>query len=96
MKRGGPGRRLVSIAVAAEQADVHPRTIRRWIAAGRLPAFRVGPHLVKIDLNDLDVFIRPVPTATRPPDPSPRPLRAPADSRPPNWDGSDFTAFDTP
>lgn len=55
-------RRLVGINRAAEYADVHPITLRRWISAGRLPAFRVGPRLLKIDLNDLDAMLRPIPT----------------------------------
>jgi excisionase family DNA binding protein len=53
-------RRLVTIAVAAEYVDVHPRTLRRWIAAGRLPAYRLGPRLIKLDLDELDEFMRPV------------------------------------
>lgn len=53
-------KRLASIAAAAEQADVHPRTIRRYIAAGRLPAYRVGPRLLKVDLDDLDAVFTPV------------------------------------
>ncbi|WNV89019.1 helix-turn-helix domain-containing protein [Umezawaea sp. Da 62-37] len=56
-------RRLSSIAVAAEYADVSTRSIRRWISAGLLTGYRVGPRLVKIDLNDLDRIARPIPTA---------------------------------
>jgi excisionase family DNA binding protein len=56
-------RRLVGIAQASEYADVHPITIRRWVAAGRVPAYRAGPRLLKIDLNELDAMLRPVPTA---------------------------------
>ena len=37
-----PSRRLASIEAAAEFYDVHPRTVRRLIAAGKLSAFRVG------------------------------------------------------
>lgn len=56
--------RLRSIAVAAEHADVTPRTVRRWVASGLLPAYRVGPRLLKVDLEDLDRMItRRVPTA---------------------------------
>jgi excisionase family DNA binding protein len=53
-------RRLRTLKVAAEYADVHPRTLRRWIAAGRVPAYRLGPRLIKVDLDDLDEFMRPV------------------------------------
>ena len=55
--------RLASIAVAAEYADVSSRTIRRYIAEGRLAGYRVGPRLVKVDLADLDCLATPIPTA---------------------------------
>lgn len=56
-------RRLASLATAAEYVDVNVRTLRRWIAEGRLTGYRVGPQLIKVDLNDLDAMIRPVPSA---------------------------------
>jgi len=52
-------KRLISLTQAAESLDVNPRTIRRWIAAGRLPAYRVGPRLVKVDPADLAALVRP-------------------------------------
>lgn len=58
-----PQRRLASIAVAATHADVSARSIRRWISAGLIPGYRVGPRLVKVDLNDLDRLARRIPTA---------------------------------
>ena len=39
--------RLTSFESAANYADVSTRSIRRWIAAGLLPGYRVGPRLVK-------------------------------------------------
>lgn len=56
-------RRLASIAHAAAYSDLSNRTIRRYIAEGRLPGYRVGPRLVKVDLDDLDAITRPIPTA---------------------------------
>ena len=55
-------RHLVNINQAAEYADVHPMTLRRWIAAGRVRAYRVGPRLLKVDLNELEASLRPIPT----------------------------------
>jgi excisionase family DNA binding protein len=55
--------RLTSVENAANYADVSTRSIRRWIAAGLLPGYRVGPRLVKVDLNDLDQLARRIPTA---------------------------------
>ncbi len=58
----GAPRRLGSLATAAELAGgVHPRTIRRWIAAGRITGYRAGPKLLMVDLDELDRVIRPVP-----------------------------------
>jgi len=56
-------RRLRSIADAAEFAGVNPRTIRRRIADGTLIGYRMGPRLIRIDLNELDALLRPIPTA---------------------------------
>lgn len=56
-------RRLTSIAEAARYADVSTHSIRRWIAAGRVPGYRVGPRLVKVDLDELDKIVRRIPTA---------------------------------
>jgi excisionase family DNA binding protein len=53
-------KRLESLSAAAEFANVHPRTLRRYIASGRLTAYRVGPRLIKIDLNELEASFQPV------------------------------------
>ncbi len=50
--------RLASIKIAAEWADVHPMTIRRWIAAGTLTGYRGGHHW-KVDLNELEGIFQP-------------------------------------
>jgi excisionase family DNA binding protein len=41
---------------------VSPRTVRRWIAEGRLPAHRSGKRLVRIKPQDLEQLDRPIPT----------------------------------
>ncbi|WP_324252180.1 helix-turn-helix domain-containing protein [Mycobacteroides abscessus] len=48
---------MISLADAAERLDVCPRTLRRYIAAGRLTAYRIGPRLIKIDPNELDQMV---------------------------------------
>lgn len=55
-------RRLVSIAETAAYASVNPRTIRRRIADGTLNAYRLGPRLIRIDLDEVDAWLRPIPT----------------------------------
>lgn len=51
---------LLTQAEAADACAVSVRTIRRWIAAGMLPARRVGPRLVRIDAADLLGLGRPL------------------------------------
>jgi excisionase family DNA binding protein len=53
-------RRKVGLAEGAAHAGVHTHTLRRWIAQGRLPAYRVGPRLIRVDLADIDALMRPV------------------------------------
>lgn len=50
--------RLVSYPEAAVHAGVSVTTLRRWIAAGKLPASLVGRG-VRIDLDDLDRLLAP-------------------------------------
>lgn len=58
----GP-RRLAPITSAAEYAAVSPKTIRRRIADGSLTGYRLGRRLIRVDLNELDELLRPVPSA---------------------------------
>lgn len=50
-------RRWRSIKGAADHLDVTPRTIAQMIADGHLPAYRLGPKTVRIDLNELDASL---------------------------------------
>lgn len=51
---------LIGIQEAADRLGVSYRTVRRWIAAGRLTAVRVGPRLLKVSAADLDALMQPV------------------------------------
>ncbi len=51
---------LIGLQEAAERCDVSYRSIRRWIAAGRLNAVRVGPRLLKVDVAELEAVVTPV------------------------------------
>jgi excisionase family DNA binding protein len=55
-------RTLLTPAEAAEIFSVTPRTILRWVRAGRLRGYRVGPRRVMIDLDDLNNLARRIPT----------------------------------
>jgi len=41
------------VSTVARLLDVDPRTVRGWIASGRLAAVRVGPRLWKIRRDTL-------------------------------------------
>lgn len=48
-----------TVAEAAEALDVSPSTVWRWIAAKRLPAYRVGARKVRISKDDLAKVVGP-------------------------------------
>ena len=56
-----PRRTLITIPAAAEHLGCAPRTIRRYIAQGRLSGYRAGPRLIRVDLNELEQMLRPIP-----------------------------------
>ncbi len=56
-----PSRRLAPLPAAAAYARCHPRTIRRRIADGTLTGYRMGPRLIRVDLNELDAILSPIP-----------------------------------
>lgn len=49
-----PTQGMLSIAQVAARQGVAAKTVRRWIAEGRLPAQRVGPKLIRIAESDLE------------------------------------------
>jgi len=52
-------RRYHTVASAARLLQVSPSTVWRWIAAGRLPARRLGPKTIRIAQADLDALQQP-------------------------------------
>lgn len=54
---------LLTIETAADMLAVHPRTIRRYIAAGDLPAYRIGTRHIRVRTSDVDALLTPIPTA---------------------------------
>lgn len=47
-----PSGRLVALTVAAEELSVSVKTIRRRIADGSVPAYRIG-RLIRVNLDEL-------------------------------------------
>lgn len=56
-------RPTLTIADAAELLSVNPKTIRRYIATGRLTGYRLGPHLIRLDRAEVEGLLHPIPTA---------------------------------
>ncbi|MFE6920364.1 DNA-binding protein [Nocardia sp. NPDC057663] len=55
------GQGLISLRAAAQLAGgVHPTTVRRWVTAGRLKGFQVGPRLIKVDRAQVLALIQPL------------------------------------
>jgi len=52
-------REYYTVAEAAKELDVSPSTVWRWIAAKRLPAYRVGARKIRIRKDDLATVVRP-------------------------------------
>jgi len=43
--------------------DLSRQTVRRWIASGKITAYRVGPRLIRVDLEEIEAkIIHAVPT----------------------------------
>ena len=57
--------RLGNLADAADRMGVSERTVRRMINRGELPAYRVGKRLIRVDLDELEASIKPIPTEQR-------------------------------
>ena len=56
--------RPASITIAAEYAPCGRRTIQRYIQQGKLTAYRFGPKMIRVDLDEIDKLFRPVPVGT--------------------------------
>jgi excisionase family DNA binding protein len=44
---------LVALTRAAEILGVSPKTMRRWVADGKVPAYRVANHAIRVDRADV-------------------------------------------
>jgi excisionase family DNA binding protein len=49
-----------SIQQAAAWLGVDPKTVRRYIAQGRLNALRVGPKLIRVERESLLALAKPI------------------------------------
>jgi excisionase family DNA binding protein len=54
--------RRAKLRVAAEYAGTCTKTLRRRIADGSLPGYRLGGRTIVVDLDDVDALFRRIPT----------------------------------
>ena len=57
--------RDLSITELAELKGVSTKTVRRWIAAGTVDAYRVGSRLIRVRAESLERLEQPIGWATR-------------------------------
>ncbi len=55
----GSGRRYATIRETAVYMRLNERTVRVMIEDGRLRAYRMGPRIVRLDLNEIDAAMTP-------------------------------------
>lgn len=52
--------KLISMTDAAERLAVHPITIRRWIASGKLTGFRISERVMRVELAEVEALLVPI------------------------------------
>jgi predicted site-specific integrase-resolvase len=56
---------LVRLKTCAEQRNISVVSLRRYISQGKLTAYRLGPKIIMVDLNELDaVVLKRIPTVS--------------------------------
>ncbi|AXH46781.1 helix-turn-helix DNA-binding domain protein [Mycobacterium phage Acolyte] len=49
-----------SIQQTADYLGVSTKTVRRYIADGKLKAVRLGPKLIRVERDSVDALMRPI------------------------------------
>lgn len=55
---------LLTLVKVAELRKESVRTVRRRIASGDIPAYRVGPRAIRVRASDALAGLRPIPAAS--------------------------------
>ena len=58
-RNSGPNDPYITPREAAQRLGVSERTVFRMIAAGTLPAYRIGPRLLRVRATDLASLLSP-------------------------------------
>lgn len=56
-------RQLVTLAQASDILALDEKTLRRYVATGRLTGYRVGPRALRLDAAEIDALAQPLPVA---------------------------------
>jgi excisionase family DNA binding protein len=56
-------RALITLAEGGQRLDLSEKTLRRYVAAGILTGYRVGPRALRLDAEEVAALARPIPTA---------------------------------
>ena len=54
---------IATVQEVADRFRVTHVTVRRWIAAGKLTAYRIGGHTIRLDLDEVDALVEVAPAA---------------------------------
>lgn len=52
-------RRWASVQAAAEHYQIGTRTLRQMIYDGKVVGYKLGPQLLRVDLNEIDALMIP-------------------------------------
>jgi excisionase family DNA binding protein len=55
----------INLNSAAKRTGLSVKTLRRYIANGILPAYRVGPRAIRVDVDDIESLFKRMPAADR-------------------------------
>lgn len=50
----------MSIQETADYLSVSTKTVRRYIADGRLKAVRLGTHLIRVERDSIEALMKPI------------------------------------
>ena len=65
-RKGTVAQLLARLKTASEQKHISVKTLRRYIAHGRISAYRLGPKIMMVDLNEINaVLLKRIPNGGR-------------------------------
>lgn len=53
-------RRLLTLGQAADLLSLDEKTLRRYIAAGQLTGYRVGPRAIRVPFDQVEALAKPI------------------------------------